>query len=97
MYQVLVQCQNKWQLKLQCIMNCNSQSAVKVSLPVAFCISAMRVQAQYNPDLYYTQCKLQAVTEGCREKNPKNCLLLPNPPRTPPPRFGLFSEKKIDP
>ena len=47
-----------WQLKLRCIMNCNSQSAVKVSLPVAFCISAMRVQAQYNPDLYYTQCKL---------------------------------------
>ena len=37
-----------------------------------------------------------AVREGCRKKNRISYGLLPNPPSDPrPPRYGLFTDKKI--
>ena len=40
--------------------------------------------------------KYDHLREGFK-KNVKKYGLLPNPPQTPPPRFGHFSGKKIDP
>ena len=36
------------------------------------------------------------IREGCK-KNGEKCGLLPNLPRTPPPDFGHYSVKKVDP
>ena len=37
------------------------------------------------------------LREGCEKKNRKKSWLFPNPPRTPPPQFGIFSKKKVTP
>ena len=37
------------------------------------------------------------LREGVRKKNRISYGLLPNPPRPPPPRYGLFTDKKIYP
>ena len=51
-----------------------------------------RVQAAAEKNWQNVDNEVWNVREGCRKKMREKYGLLPNPPRTPTPRFGLFPE-----